>query len=200
MASQVDICNLALKKLGENAIISIDDDSDEAESLRLIYDLVLKNELRINNWHFSITRTTLPALAEAPAFGYEKQYALPANYLRAIQVGEHYFCENLEEYVTDTSPFYVIEGNKILTSESAPLKFRYVRNDVSENEFDAGFVMTFASRLAYELAEDSTQSNSKRDLAARDYKDALLSALDAGAVEIPAKRQQDDSWILARVI
>lgn len=199
MASQVQICNLALKKLGENAIISIDDETEEAEALRLIYSLVLENELRIHNWNFSIKRTTLAALADAPAFGYTKQYALPSDYLRAIQVGEHFVSDNLRDYVTDTSPFYTVEGNRILTDESAPLKFRYVRKGINESEFDSSFVMAFANRLAYEMAEDSTQSNSKRELAARAYQDSLISAVDSGAVEIPAKRVQDDSWTLARL-
>ena len=199
MASQVQICNLALKKLGENAIISINDDTEEAEALRLIYSLVLENELRIHNWNFSIKRTTLAALADAPAFGYEKQFALPSDFLRAIQVGEHFVCENLKDYVTDTSLYYTIEGNRILCDEAAPLKFRYVRKDINEDEFDAAFVMACANRLAFELAEDSTQSNSKRQLAAQAYRDSLISAVDAGAVEIPAKRIQDDSWTLARL-
>jgi len=199
MASQVDICNLALTSLGAAPIISIDDDSEPASLLRLIYDLTLENELRINTWRFSIKRTTLPALATAPAYGYSKQYALPSDYLRAIQVGEHYVCENLRNYVTDKSTFYTLEGNLILTDEAAPLKFRYITNGLTPDEYDSAFVMVIAARLAAMLAEPITQSNSKKAAAKQEYKDALMAALGSGLVEVPAEAQQHDSWILARI-
>lgn len=199
MVSQVDICNLALKKLGDNAIISLDDNTEEAESLRLIYNLVLANELRIHNWRFAIKRTTLPALADAPAFGFGKQYSLPSDCLRPIQIGQYHIVENLKNYVSNDDTFYTIEDNKILTDEGAPLQFRYITSAKTPDQYDASFPMVLASRLAYEMAEDSTQSNSKRELAARDYKDALMAALVANAVEVPAKTQVDDSWIMARL-
>lgn len=200
MTSQVDICNLALTKLGDNRIISLDDGTEEADSLSAIYDLILEDELRKRNWRFSMLRTTLPALASTPAFGYDNQYALPSGYLRAIQVGEYFVSENLRNHTGDKTPFYTIENNMILTDMAAPLKFRYVSSAITPDKYDACFKNAFASRLAYELAEDSTQSNSKRQLAKQDYIDAVNDAVVSGAIEVPAEKPQDDSWVLARAL
>jgi hypothetical protein len=59
-------------------------------------------------------------------------------------------------------------------------------------------VRALASRLAYELAEDLTQSASKRDQAGADYKAALREAVSANAIEVAPEVLPDNSWLLSR--
>jgi hypothetical protein len=49
------------------------------------------------------------------------------------------------------------------------------------------------------MAEDLTQSSSKRELAWGEYKQALGAALLANAVELPPEPLPDDSWIMSRL-
>jgi hypothetical protein len=49
---------------------------------------VRKAELRKRHWSFAIKRAALPALADAPTWGFGYAYQLPTDYLRLMQVGE----------------------------------------------------------------------------------------------------------------
>jgi hypothetical protein len=61
------------------------------------------------------------------------------------------------------------------------------------------FVEAFACRLAMEMAEDLTQSNSKRELAQAEYMAALRGAIRASSVEQPPQALPDNSWLLSRL-
>ena len=65
-------------------------------------------------------------------------------------------------------------------------------------QFDATFVAALASRLAYEACEDLTQSSSKKQDAANDYRTAIREAVAANAIEVAPTPLADDSWLLSR--
>ena len=65
--------------------------------------------------------------------------------------------------------------------------------------WDALFVEAFAARLAFECAEDITQSTSKKDIAWQDYKQALREAKLVDAIENPPEPLPDDAWLLSRM-
>jgi len=49
------------------------------------------------------------------------------------------------------------------------------------------------------LAEDLTQSNTKREMAQNEYMAALRGAIRASSVEQPAQALPDNSWLLSRL-
>jgi hypothetical protein len=55
-----------------------------------------------------------------------------------------------------------------------------------------------AARLQYDVAEALTQSQSKRQDAAKDYSAAIREAMTLNAIEEPPTVLQDDSWWLSR--
>ena len=59
MASKVDHCNLALRKIGSKTIMSLTDGSTEADLCALMYDFVLDAELRKHPWNFAIREIEL---------------------------------------------------------------------------------------------------------------------------------------------
>lgn len=199
MASQVEICNRALSKLGARRINAITDDVKEARELNAAWDMVRDAELRRNAWNFAVTRATLPALVTTPAWGFTREFQLPADLLRLVQVGEHYYVSNLTDYRTTMDVPFQVEGRKILTNLDAPLKIRYVRRVEDTQQWDAQFVEVFASRLAYETCEAITQSNTKKEIAWNDYRAALREARLVDAIENPPEPMPDDSWMLSRL-
>jgi hypothetical protein len=209
MASRVDIANLALTKLGSaSKITALTDNSPAARAMNGVYDITRKALLRRYHWAFALTRTTLPALADAPAWGFARACALPADFLRMVQVNDVVAVPALNDYTDgDTSPWAIetltLAGGgtalAILTDFDVPLKIRYVRDVTDEGTFDALFVMALAARLAYETCEQITQSNSKKQAAAEDLKQALRDAVMTGAIEKPPSTIADDSWIVSRI-
>lgn len=199
MASQVEIVNRGLRKLGAAPIVSMGDGIKQARIMSDLWNTVRQAELRRHNWNFAMTRTALPALAAAPAWEFQLAYQLPSDCLRLVQVNDFYVDPSATDYRSmDDSPFQ-LEGGQILTDYAAPLKIRYVRDITDPGAFDALFVEALASKLAYEGCEAITQSNEKKNTAANDYKMAVRDAAQADAIEKPSEGFADDSWILQRL-
>lgn len=199
MASNVEIANRALTKIGAARIINLDDNTKSGREVNSMFTIVRDAELREHAWRFSIKRTQSAAHATAPVFGYARQFRIPADCLKLWQVGDWYPGADLTDYVgADTSP-YAVENGFILTDYAAPLNLRYIARIEDPVLFDALFVEAFACRLSVELAEPITQSTSKKESALRDYNLAVSAAMQANAIENPPAKIADDTWIMARL-
>lgn len=66
MATQVDICNLALRRLGAKAITAIDDGSKEADNCSAFWDYIIDEVLDDYPWNFAKKARSLNHL---PGFG-----------------------------------------------------------------------------------------------------------------------------------
>ena len=199
MTSQVDIANRALTKLGASRIISFGDDNKQSRAILSMFDIVRDAELRSHIWSFSVKRDSLPALTSTPAWGFSYEYQMPSDSLRLLMVNDIYNGPSMEDYRNQPVADYALEGNKILANFAAPLKIRYVSRITDTTQWDSMFVEAFACRLAMELAEDLTQSNTKREMAQNEYMAALRGAIRASSVEQPAQALPDNSWLLSRL-
>lgn len=199
MASQAEICNRALTKLGASRITAITDNNKSARTMAALWDTVRRAELRKRNWNFAIKRDSLPALSAAPAWGFGVAYQLPSDFLRLVQLSDIYIVPGLTDYREGDDSAYAIEGQTLLTDFSAPVKIRYIRDITDTGAFDSLFVEVMASKLAYEGCYEITQSNQGRDAAAQDYKSAVVEAARANAIEKPPQGFPDDSWVFGRL-
>lgn len=88
MASEVDICNLALGHLGDNATVaSINppEGSAQAEHCKRFYPIARDTLLEMHNWNFAMRRVALtPVTMYWPEWKYA--YVLPSDVLNAIAV------------------------------------------------------------------------------------------------------------------
>ncbi len=184
MTSRVEICNRALDKLGSAAITSLDDNVKSARACARMFDSVRDAELRDHQWNFATARASLPALDEVPVYGFSKQYQLPGDCLKVVEINP----------VAD----WKIEGRRLLTNITAPLRIKYIRRVRDTSSFDALFTEALAARLAQELSETLTQSNSKKRAAQEDYAQAIRRARRADAIEGTADALAETSWIKAR--
>ena len=96
MASKVDICNSALRKLGVERINSLTEDNSRAKVCNDRYDILRDEMLRSHPWKFAIKRTTAAAILAVPLFDWEKQYQLPSDCLRVLRVNDDYTKWSLE--------------------------------------------------------------------------------------------------------
>ena len=199
MASRTDIINRAMIKLGAPTISDPNEDSEQALKADIVFDSLLRSELRKHAWSFAIQRTTLSPLADAPAYEWAYQYQLPADFLRVVQVNDYWQFAGVREATDEAAVPYVIEGTKLLTDFAAPLKFRYVRDVAADpTGWDAAFTEAFASRLAEELCETLTKSVAKKAQMEKDYLTAVRDAKRVNAIELPPTPLPDNSWITGR--
>ena len=185
MPSSVDICNRALSRIGSARITSLTDDTKRARACNSAFSMVRDEVLRAHPWNAAISRASLAKLVDAPLFGYDAQYQLPGDCLRVLEV-------------YDSTEPWVVEGGKILCEEGTPLSIRYIRQEEDTEVWDALLTSAVAARLAVELCEELTQSNTKRDRAAQEYEQILARARMADGQEQSPMPFEEDAWINAR--
>lgn len=190
MASEVDIANRALQKLGAERIVSLTQDSENARACNLAYSTVRDAELRSHPWNFAVKRAQLAADASAPLFGYQNAFTLPSDCLRLLPP---------DVWANYNTHDWQIEGRKILTNDSAPLEIRYIYRVTDTTQYDSLFVESLACAMAQELCEQLTQSNSKAQIIRSDYMAAIRQARKQNAFENISAETTTDSWITCRL-
>ncbi|CAB4200254.1 hypothetical protein UFOVP1356_31 [uncultured Caudovirales phage] len=199
MASQVDICNRALIKLGAGQITAITDNTKAARVLSGLWDSVRQAELSKRFWIFALTRTSMPALATTPEWGFGYQYQLPVDFLKLVQINDTFIPPGLMDYRNGDDSPYAIEGKSLLTNFGPPLKIRYIRDVTDTGTFDALFCDMLASRLAVEACYSITQSREGQNAAKEDYKSSSREASISNAIAKPPQGLLDDSWMMGRL-
>lgn len=192
MPSAVDICNQALDLIGTGSITSLLDDTLEARICNRNYKIAVRQVQRLFPWRSLRTRTSLPADVDTPAFGFDHQYTLPADFLRFIEMFE----SDGETKVRT----YQIESDKILTDADAPISIIYLRKSDNPNEWDELLQSAIAYRLATMIVGRIVVGNDAlRKLAWQEYEQVLGEAKRAHAHEmhpvIPDLQPHD--WSLA---
>ena len=145
MASVVDICNTALNQLGASTILTLTEDSKNARLCNARYTQVRDAVFRSHPWNCLQKRVQLAADSDAPAWGFTKQYTLPADCLRVLTI-------------LDYDADYKIEGRKILTDNST-MKILYISRIEDPNEYDELLRETLSAALAADIAYAVTSSN-----------------------------------------
>lgn len=189
MATEIDICNRALQKLGASRITSLHDQSVNARACLTAYFVCRDQLLRTHPWNFAIQRFQLAASTTAPAFGPTVSYPLPTGWMRVLAPDKLQNFNNRD---------WIIEAGCILTSDSAPLDVRCVMKIEDTNLMDVTFREALASKLALELCESLTQSNVKKQACADDFKNAISEAKKANAIEKVPQSAPEDKWITTR--
>ena len=192
--SDIAICNRALDMLGADPIVSFDDATQVGRLCKRNYEPVRDAVLRAYPWNPAIRRAALPALAEAPAWGFAFQYALPEGpeplcCLRVLTI---------ESESAGQAAEYRIEGRRILSDEGAPLRILYIAQITDPTRFGPLLADAIAARLAAELAYPLTASTSLGQAMGQSYRDKLAEARAIDAQEGTAGRLSADEWLESR--
>lgn len=170
MASEVDICNLALGHLGDNATVaSLDppEGSAQAEHCARFYPIARDSLLELHAWNFATKRAQLAELVN-PWAQWQHAYAKPADCLQILAVIPP---EVLSDYtaVVGFTPArvpmlggeyipqqFVVEVNAdgadvILTNQEDAV-LRYTAQITDTTKFSPLFVMALTHHLASMLA------------------------------------------------
>lgn len=185
MTSKVSIANHALRLLGKDHIQSLDEATDYAQAVKSVFDTIMDESLSKHPWNCNRVRKILSADAEAPLFGWERQFTLPAApwCLKVWRIGAD--CESTGLV---RIPF-AVEGRKLLTDEPNGLPVIYGSRVTDFTKLSAWVAAVIAHDIAETLALRITGSVEAADRAekraARKLSEARSSDAHEGTPEVP---------------
>ncbi len=187
--SVIEICNNALLDLGEEAIMSLGDESKAAGLCNHRWPAVRDAVLRAHPWNCGMAQAELAAAAAAPLWKWEFQYTLPTDFLRITQlVGTD----------GNTIADWEIQGGIILCNEAAPIYISYVRRETDPRKYDALLGEALSARLAATLAYPLSGSTSLAQAYWEVYQNKLAEARGVDAREGVPESVTPTSWLGAK--
>lgn len=185
MATAIDICNLALARLGDRATVaSIDppEGSVQADHCARFYPLAKETALAAHAWRFALTRRRLPVLDVEPVGASGRYFALPADCLAVVSVTP------AEGWTPALDPMLFttenVNGARAVVADADSVVCRYVSAKTQEDAFPPEFVDALAWLLASYLAGAMIAGSSGSTVAANAlqfYQNALQNAVRADA-------------------
>lgn len=165
----LDICNIALCKLGEAPLTGIDPNGSLASRLCYMhYHPVRREVLCANRWSFATVVTELTSREDAHDATTPLPHTLPSDCLRVLDV---------------KSPGWTLRGRAIYCP-SATVRVRYITDAEDVEHFDPLFIEAFAVRLAMKLCIPLINSTTAHRALADEYRQlALPQAAHFNAVQ-----------------
>ncbi|NDB93718.1 MAG: hypothetical protein EB165_03610 [Euryarchaeota archaeon] len=206
MTSEVDICNLALTRIGHLQISSLDEGTKASDLCKLHYLITRDAVLRAHTWNFSVRRKTLALSGTSPNHEFTYQHALPEDCLKVIRTNwetdyftgpAYYGYPGVMGYAGAGVP-YRIEGRFLLCNETVA-KIEYIAKVEDPNQYDSLFTDLLASRLAAELAISLTDNRAAAEEMWKIYQMKVNEARTMDAQEGSPRDAVDLSpWLTAR--
>jgi len=203
MSSKIEIINMALRRLGEQPIVSLTEGSEPANVVSDVYDLVLDNELRAWSWPFATTTQTLAQVSgeTPPDFGYVFQ--LPASYLQVVKLIDTNTSSTIAEWDYSRRIFSVHdleweirEGKIYINTSALTLKYTYRQTDTEK--FDPTFALAFSRRLAWEVASSITDREDLLQAARDEYLLYINQARGNSGAEARRRLEISREYVRAR--
>ena len=194
MASQVDICNLALANLGQSPdITSINppDGTKYAASAALFWPIALDKILTEYDWGFAVRVSALSAVSVDLPEAWEYAYALPASFLKPILL------QDSEQADPHCGIDYEIRGG-ILYCNSSDVVLRHVYRNTNTGEYTNAFVLAFGALMAHFLAAPVTKDPAVSAAWLNMYKSYLATAMIDNAERSVMPTRYDTPSISAR--
>jgi hypothetical protein len=204
--TEVEICNLALTRLGHSMISSLAENTKAGNLCNLHYARTRNAVLRAHPWNFAIRRATLALDATAPNHEFTQRHALPVDCLKVLRTNWEadgtvgaavYGYPGIMGYAHEITP-YRIEGRYLLCNEDT-VKIEYIAEITDVAQYDELFVDALAQRLGAELAVALTDNQSAAKTMWDIYSAKLAEARTTDAQEGTPRAIVDVSpWISAR--
>ena len=185
IVSKVSLCNLALSRVGEQEITSLDGLEKNAQICNLLYDEVLEQVLSQHHWNCATFRKVLAQSATAPVFGWTYSYPLPTD-PRCLKV-----------LYTEEEEAFSVEGRNLVTdSETATINYiGFVDNPMNlDSMCRKVFYLSMAVEMAYRMTENNTILNGLYEQLGEAWKDARIRDAQEGT----PMYVDNHSWIRAR--
>ena len=201
--SIVDICNLALSHLGDEAevtAITPPDGTIQAAHCGRFYPIARDLLLEAHPWTFAVKRAEVAEVTNPSPEDWAYAYALPNHCLRPLSClypGQP--AAHLGDSDTGSQPYLVEaaeEGGAVLYTNVPAATLRYIARVTDTTKFSPGFVVALARLLAAYLAGPILKGKTGMEVAAAQMK--LFGAEYGAAASLNAnvgKRDSYQSWV-----
>lgn len=223
MASETDICNLALANLGDTAtVVAISPPSGSVQAVHCarFYPIARDALLEMHTWEFATKRVPLPLLSVTPPSPWQYEYATPSDALNLlgildpattddysaglIQYGSYQGPPGAMVGVYTPQP-YANEVNSagvdvIYTNQQNAI-LRYSARVTDTTQFSPLFVLALGYLLASMLAGPLIKGSESRTEAKAQYglfKEAFVEAVESDSNQRNVKPTQSVGWIVNR--
>lgn len=171
MSSVTSLCNIALSNIGKKLIDDINEQSTEAKTCKLHFNIVRDTLLQSYEWEFAKTTIALAAVANSREDRWEYAYTRPSNCLKPLRIlPETYISDDIEV------PYAATEG--LIFCSQSPATLEYIRRFEDPTRLPPLFQDALAWALAAKIAIPLTSDQSTR----KDAYQIAASSLDAAKV------------------
>ena len=191
MVSETSIVNRALRLLKVETISALSEDSEAGSWANDTYEPARDALLAEYPWNFAIARASLAAAVATPTWGPTKFYELPADCLRVLNVEGEPETLGIEDWW--------VEGRRIATDGTAPLKIRYIAKVTDPAQWSPLFIDALVARLAAEAAYRFTGSTSREAQLTDRYREVIANARRYDAQEGTPQGLVADQWLKSRL-
>ena len=186
--STTSISNMALTKLGEKTIESMDDDSPRARACNAVYEQCrdeLLTEGPEKGWKFTLTRVGVAVSDDDPDFEYDYQYEIPNDCLRIVSVSA-----DGVEYAD-----WKREGDYILTNEvDDEIDLLYIKKITDTGKFPPHFAKALYTKMAITLCYRIKEASRHYERLMFEYEQRVLPKAIAMDEKEKYVEEEDDSW------
>lgn len=198
--SQVDVCNLALSRMGGHSIAqitSLGEASTEARQCAIKFPHVLKSALRSYPWHFAVKEIALALLGAGAANMFKdnilyqtlQYYQYPEECLQILAINPvmgrkgNYYTESFD-YTVER----IADGTKVIVTScpKAVLTCTSYADDPSiwDSLFTDAFAWQLAAELCLSLGGASGMVQSLQEMASRAFEKAKSADCREGALAV----------------
>lgn len=171
----VTIANLALSRIGENAIVTFADNTPRATVANLWFNQTRRTLLTSHRWMFARVISELEPANFTPVSTWSCAYKLPSNFLR------------MEEYAYS----YEIIGNYMCCNEEE-CKILYIGDITDATKYSPNFINALYMSLALNMTTQLVDRGTQYDRIAAELKQTILSAYKSN--EVTGKKNIETFW------
>lgn len=118
--------------------------------------------------------------------GFDNRYDLPVDSLRILELVE-------------SVSLWMVENHELHTNDGPTVPVRYIFRQLDVTTYGSNLVSVLAYRLALDITEELTQSNTKRDKALQEFDIFMKRAARVDGQEQSSMPLAEDEWIEARL-
>jgi len=194
MISDVEICNKALIKIGQNTITSLTENNTTARTCNIIYSDSRDAVLRDHTWSFARKIISLNVLANEEVINWDYLYVYPPTCLFIIKIFNETDLDT-NNYKELLSP---ITDTKVIASNLEEAYIEYIMKILNPNLFDSLFINALVHKLASELSMRITGNQTLSNNLLQTYSIVLSEAKKKDAQEKNIKVIKKSSYREAR--
>ena len=198
MTSEVDICNLALLRLGtRSSMASLSEGSTESNACAQVYALSRDLLLSAHPWTFANQRTVLADLGSPPQ-SWRYRYAYPNDCLKTREVHSTDLSAALVPY--SVAGDFDTQGStiKVILCNSPNAELTYTARVTNPDLFPAHFIEALAWMIASELSSSLCADMAISQYAVQMATQTVLSSRSSDANEGFGIQHAVPEWIAAR--